>query len=215
MKKLIFVWVLNLVFATMVWAQVSTQDSNWHGPGSNYHLPSFPGWSEERFPIPIGFAPSIPLKGVEDIRFSPGWAKPQNQQFWTYAFLWYLEGSPKISEDSLERYLMAYYSGLYLANTWGDSVRLLDRVSVVANIKASSVSDGSVASFSGEIRMNDYMEKKPITLRIKIHQKPCLDGKMAFFFELSPKPFSDRVWKSLDQLWVDFDCNKAVDKKGK
>ena len=38
-----------------------------------YTLPSPEGWGIERFGIPIEFAPTIPYKGVEDVRFAPGW----------------------------------------------------------------------------------------------------------------------------------------------
>lgn len=205
-------WAIVSVFATKVKAQVNTQDSVWNGYRFSYYLPSLPGWGEERFPIPIGFAPSIPLKGVEDLRFSPDWAKPQSQQYWTYAFLWYLDGSPKITKDSLARYLTAYYSGLYYANTQGDSIRLLDQVAVTAKINTVPASKGMEASFLGDIRMNDYMQRKPITLRVKIHMRNCPNGKTALFFQLSPRPFSDEIWKSLDQIWKDFSCNDGAGK---
>ena len=42
---------------------------------SLYTLPAPAHWGIERFPIPIGFAQQIPYKGMEDIRFTPGWAK--------------------------------------------------------------------------------------------------------------------------------------------
>lgn len=202
-------WAIVSVFTSKVWAQAGSLDSVWNGPKSIYYLPSIPGWVEERFPIPIGFAPDIPLKGVEDIRFSPGWANPQSPHYWTYAFLWFLEGSPKITKDSLERYLTTYYSGLYKANTQGDSVRLLNRVSVKAKIKTVPALMGEDASFTGDIRMNDHMQKKPLTLLVKVQVKPCLNGKTALFFELSPKPFSDEIWKTVDQFWVDFICKKV------
>jgi hypothetical protein len=38
---------------------------------------------------------------------------------------------------------------------------------------------------------------------------PCNEpGKEFVFFELSPQPFTHTVWKSLDQLWQEFECKK-------
>src|SRR4051812_6700953 len=61
-----------------------------------YALTAPEGWGVERFAIPIEFAPSIPYKGVEDIRFAPGWSDAKSNEYWTYAFLWYLDGKPAI-----------------------------------------------------------------------------------------------------------------------
>ena len=73
MKNILFIIVLLLFLKT------SGQNANegfdgkkWEAP---YVLHTIKGWDVERFLIPISFAPTIPYKGVEDIRFTPGWAK--------------------------------------------------------------------------------------------------------------------------------------------
>jgi hypothetical protein len=53
------------------------------------------------------------------------------------------------------------------------------------------------------------MTRKPITLHGRVRIVPCNEpGKEFVFFELSPQPFTHTVWKSLDQLWQEFECNK-------
>ncbi|MEM6686976.1 MAG: hypothetical protein AAF617_14435, partial [Bacteroidota bacterium] len=32
-------------------------------------------WRTEMIPMPLSFAPQIPLKGMEEVRFSKGWAQ--------------------------------------------------------------------------------------------------------------------------------------------
>ena len=81
----------------------------WEAP---YHLPIPKGWTIERFLIPISFAPQISYKGVEDIRFTPGWGDIKSEEYWTYAFLWYLDGSPKTDANIIAANLKAYYTGL-------------------------------------------------------------------------------------------------------
>ena len=75
MKNILFV-IVSLLFL-----KTSGQNANegfdakkWIAP---YVLDTLKGWDVERFLIPISFAPSIPYKGIEDIRFAPGWAKKQ------------------------------------------------------------------------------------------------------------------------------------------
>ena len=88
--------------------------SKWEAP---YFLAAPAGWDVERFPIPIAFAPQIPYHGVEDIRFTPGWARSTSDDYWTYAFLWYLDSMPEINERIIENNLRAYYTGLINSNT--------------------------------------------------------------------------------------------------
>ena len=45
------------------------------------------------------FAPSIKYKGVEDIRFTPGWGKAGSEEYWTYAFLWFLDDEPFVNNE--------------------------------------------------------------------------------------------------------------------
>ena len=106
---------------------VSAQDSTkiefdghkWEAP---YHLPIPESWTIERFPIPISFAPQISYKGVEDIRFTPGWGNASSDEYWTYAFLWSLEGAPKIDATITAANLKAYYPGLIEINREGYKV---------------------------------------------------------------------------------------------
>ena len=81
-----------------------------------YALAAPQGWGIERFTIPIEFAPSIPYKGVEDLRFAPGWSDPKSTEYWTYAFLWSLDGKPEITPQITEQNLTAYYTGLIARN---------------------------------------------------------------------------------------------------
>ena len=85
----------------------------WEAP---YTLPIPKDWSIERFLIPISFAPKISYKGVEDIRFTPGWGKGISDEYWSYAFLWYLEGDVEIDTAIICSNLKAYYTGLVATN---------------------------------------------------------------------------------------------------
>src|SRR5688500_2734436 len=43
------------------------------------------GWRTETIPFPLGFAPTLPYTGIEELRFAPGMFKAGSDDFWTYA----------------------------------------------------------------------------------------------------------------------------------
>jgi hypothetical protein len=177
----------------------------WNAP---YVLDTIKGWDVERFLIPISFAPSITYKGVEDIRFTPGWAKRSTSEYWSYAFLWWLDGAPAFNASTIENNLIAYYTGLIKVNS--DSGRIAGKLfQVTAVIKQRTTEKGDLNTFEGSVKMLDYMSLEPITLNFTIHIKSCpSQDKTYVFHEISPMPYSDDVWKKLHQLWVNFKCNK-------
>jgi hypothetical protein len=59
-------------------------DSHTWKPPYRFDIPK--GWGVERFPIPIEFAPQVNYKGVEDVRFAPGWGDKTSEQYWSYTF---------------------------------------------------------------------------------------------------------------------------------
>src|SRR5882757_10892368 len=83
---------------------------------TEYTLPQPDKWGKEKIPFPIEFAPSIPFKGMEEIRFTPGWGDNKSEDYWSYTFVWFVEGVPVITQDSLKKYLTQYYTGLYFTN---------------------------------------------------------------------------------------------------
>ena len=177
----------------------------WEAP---YVLDTLKGWDVERFLMPISFAPSISYKGIEDIRFTPGWAKKTTDEYWSYAFLWYLDGTPAFDANTIEKNLKAYYTGLIKVNT--DSSKIADKLfPVTSSIKSRSTEKGDLKTFEGSVTMLDYMSQQPITLNFVIHIASCAGKDKTFVFhEISARPYSDEVWIRLHQLWVNFKCNK-------
>jgi hypothetical protein len=170
-----------------------------------YTLPTPKDWGIERFTLPISFAPTIAYKGVEDIRFTPGWGKAQSEEYWSYAFLWYLDGKIKMDAPTIESNLKAYYIGLIGVN--GSKIPAEKLIPVVTSFKAVKRAKGDIKTFIGTVKMLDYMEQKPITLNCKVHWKSCAGQNNSFiFYELSPQPLKHAVWLNLDELWLGFKC---------
>ena len=176
-----------------------------------YSLATPDGWNIERFSIPIDFAPTINYQGVEDIRFTPGWADAASDSYWTYAFLWYLEGKQENNPEIIEKNLAAYYNGLIGRNIDKRNIPK-DKISdVVVKINEASTDDGDLQTYSGTINMLDYMAQKPMTLNCVVHIKLCPDqpDNTFVFYEISPRPLNDNVWKELSNLWTTFECSRT------
>jgi hypothetical protein len=180
----------------------------WEAP---YHLSIPANWTIERFLIPISFAPKIPYTGVEDIRFAPGWGNVKSEEYWSYAFLWYLDGMPETSCAIIEDNLKEYYTGLIHINT--DSAKLGAIPEKLRQVKTSfkeiQADKGDLKTFTGKVEMLDYMQLKLITLNCIVRMRTCSqENKTILFYQLSPKPYSDKIWLSFNQLWLDFACKK-------
>ena len=206
MKIILFV-ILSLLFLKSSGqnAKEGFDGHKWEAP---YVLDTIKGWGIERFLIPISFAPTIPYKGVEDIRFTPGWAQRTTSEYWSYAFLWYLDGYQTFDAKTIENNLHAYYTGLIKVNR--DSSKIADKLfPVTSSIKTRTTEKGDLKTFEGSVHMLDYMSLQPITLNFVIHIRSCAGKDKTFVFhEISPMPYSDDVWKRLHQFWVNFKCDK-------
>lgn len=191
--------------------EVEFDGKKWDAP---YTLGFTKGWDVERFLLPASFAPQIKYKGVEDIRFAPGWGKSSSGEYWSYAFLWYLNGHINTNANIVEKNLTAYYTGLVASNIEPRKIATEKLVAVKTAIKKVKTVTGDLKTFSGTVYMLDYMEQQPITLNCIVHLKSCAGQNKTFIFnEISPQPYSDKIWQSLHQLWNEFSCSKAVDKK--
>ena len=161
------------------------------------------------FSLPADFAAVMTYKGVEDIRFAPGWGDSTKEDYWSYAFLWWLEANPAIDAASLQKNLQVYYSGLVNRNITGRKIPANKVVPTVAMIKKIKTVAGDLQTFSGSIRMLDYMTQRPITLNTMIHLKDCKDDKhAAVFVEISPKPYKNIIWQQLERLQTNFSCER-------
>lgn len=172
-----------------------------------YVLSTPKGWTEERFSIPIDFAPQIKYKGVEDVRFAPGWGDAKSEQYWSYAYLWWLEGSQAIDAAILQKHLKAYYEGLVARNIKEQNIPADKIVPTLVTAKNVKTSAGDIGTFTGTIRMLDYMTQKPITFNYMAHVKSCnAQSNTAVFIEISPQPFNHSIWIALNQLKNRFEC---------
>jgi hypothetical protein len=153
------------------------------------------GWRTETIPFPLDFAPSLQHRGFEELRFSPGMFKPDAPDFWSYAFVWWLEGEQPPSNDVLQRELGEYFRGL--SNAVAKGKYEFDQ----SRFKATLGADGA-----GRIETYDaFKTGKPITLRVRTRAQRC-GAATALVVTLSPADANGPVWRQLDDLAAAFHC---------
>ena len=155
MKLVLFLIVL--LVSLQVYGQTAHDSFDPHTWEAPYHLPTPTGWNTERFLIPINFAPQIPYQGVEDIRFSPGWAKRTSDEYWTYAFLWYLDKLPETNAGIIAGNLKAYYAGLVKSNTDSAKAASEKAIPVSTLFKKARTDKGDKETYTGAVAMTDFL----------------------------------------------------------
>ncbi|HMF70261.1 MAG TPA: hypothetical protein VK616_02240, partial [Flavitalea sp.] len=169
----------------------------WQPP---YHLLIPEGWSIERFALPPDFAPKLTCKGVEDIRFAPGWGDTTSDEHWTYGFLWWLSQSAKVDAGMLQDNLREYFNGLVQRNL-GAIDPASDMVKTNTSVKKIKTAGEDIETFAGSISMFDYHTKKRMVLNCLIHlKKSIVKDRVPIFFEMSPKNSEHPVWKKLHEI---------------
>lgn len=167
-----------------------------------YVLAKPENWHTETFALPPQFATTLPVKGTEDIRFSPGWAKRSAEDYWTYAFLWVITDKATFTKTQLEKYMCDYYTGLIKANL--KEAKIDTAVAVPVKVKLQNIKTGETdtQTFEGKAAMTDYMTRDPLVLNFRIHVKKAKSGSSvnAVYFEASPQSYKHKVWVQLDEL---------------
>jgi hypothetical protein len=169
----------------------------------SYSLPLPANWGVEKIAFPIVFAPAIPYKGLEEIRFMPGWGDSKSPDYWSYSFLWFIEGTPDINPDTLKLYLTQYYNGLYISN---QKTGLPANNSITqVQLKKIANADEDLETYEGKIITLNFLNKLPLKLNARIHiRKYTAKNHSAVLLEISPQDYKHTVWDQLDGIVAGF-----------
>jgi hypothetical protein len=166
------------------------------------------GWRIERYLFPPPFAPNVKLKGIEELRLPPGWGVASSNQYWSAAFLLWLDKNQTINADVLKEMLTTYFDGLIKANITPDTSKD-ELIPTSVNIQKIKPEADDIETYSATINMLDFQAMKPITLNYMAHVKSCNDkNHFPVFAELSPKPYSDALWNDLKKMKQQFECDE-------
>ncbi|MCA9303616.1 MAG: hypothetical protein KC996_05810 [Phycisphaerales bacterium] len=147
-------------------------------------------WLSETIDFPPGFAPDLPT-GKEDLRFPPGWRKPDSEEFWSYAIVMTLD-EPTPGTNRIEEILDLYYDGLMSAFGVGrDSNEPIDPAQI--KVKQTSANHYEAAMHI----IDGFATFKPINIRIKLITESKSDNRSIVKLRVSPQPDEHKIWAAL------------------
>ena len=165
-----------------------------------FTLPIPAGWRTETIPFPLSFAPDLEYAGVEELRFAPGMFEPEREDFWSYAFVWWLEGEHELDDQRLGRDLSVYFRGLVGAVLESKEQDPPD-LGYKANLTPGTADGKGGATLEGTVETHDaFVTGKNLVLNVKVMPLASLNGVTVFFFALSPQPFDHGIWKELEAI---------------
>jgi len=168
---------------------------------ARFTWPTPAGWKHETIPFPLDFAPELPYRGVEELRFMPGFFDPNSSGFWSYAFVWWIEGQPKLDTAVLTSNVHTYFVGLARAVAEG-------KFPVDPSTFQVSLVPGEGRSFSGTLRVLDaFKTHKDIDLLARIRITECADHT-AVLAAIAPPPWTPEKTEALEGCVRAFDCTR-------
>jgi hypothetical protein len=168
------------------------------GPAAAWAVPE--GWKHEVIPFPLGFAPGLAHRGVEELRFPPGFLDEGAPNRWSYTFVWRLEDAAELDEEALAAELTEYFRGLLVAVD-GDQQRITPE-DVVARAKA----DGDHFAISAHI-IDTFRSAQPVDLVGTARRTACGTGAL-WTFVLAPE--GSPIRGALDALAATAACDQPV-----
>jgi hypothetical protein len=172
------------------------------GPPQAWPVPT--AWLAEEFPFPLEFAPSLPHKGVEELRFAPGMFDPNTLGYWTYAFVWRLDDAAQLTPVQLGDELTAYFRGLLIAVD-GDKHRIPDPSIIAASVEPGNV--GSDDQFVIKAHIVDaFTTGKPMDLIGYADRHTCHNGSL-WVFGFAP---GDLSLQRVRQVTAAAECDQPI-----
>ena len=155
--------------------------------------PALEGWRTETIPFPLDFAPTLPYTGFEELRFAPGFGKPDQPQFFTYGFLWVIPAVIELKRDQLERDLKVYFDGLMKSVA---ESKKFDGAFINTKVIVTVAPPGpDMIAFNATVETYDsFFTRKPVTLVMHvIPNVKVLDGWRVHYFEATTDPMKPEV----------------------
>lgn len=179
---------------------------------ASFHWPVPEGWKQETIPFPLEFAPDLAYRGVEELRFAPDFFEPDAPTYFSYAFVWWLEGRTELDAPRLERDLARYFAGL--CGAVGEGKFTFDpgrfKAKLEPGTEPAALPIPGARSLQGTLDAYDPFKKgngREISLNLRLAIGGCPDaGRQVVLVTASPKPRGDAIWKALGEREASFRC---------
>ena len=150
------------------------------------------GWRFELIPFPLEFAPTISLAGFEELLFAPGMYDPETEDFFSYVFIWQVELSDIIDNETLKQYFVDYYAGLYKVVSGDKKGKSIDVTLDQENNKFNGIIDW----------VEPFKTRQPQRLRFSGFQQICKDNTLRITVHVSPQPQNHQIWQNMQAIKI-------------
>jgi hypothetical protein len=164
-------------------------------------LPAPTDWQLEQFSLPPIFAPTVPYKGMEELRFSPDMFKKDAPNYFTYIFAARFDNTRSVSLTDISSYLLTYFKGLCSKTAADRKLSPVDTNAITVAI-APKRSAGTARIYSITLHaFGVFTDGAPVTLNmeVKVLQDPAV-ARVYLLFIVSPQPKTAPVWEQLYDL---------------
>ena len=174
-------------------------------------------WKGERIQLPPPFAPAMKLKGTEEIRFAPGMFDAGSATFFSYAFVFSVSKDQALTEDIIQREILAYYRGLSESilkrkkvNADADKFTFkLQQAKEAAGTPEKVAASAKAVQYHGELNWTEpFVTAKPQVLYFEIQSwADPATSRNYLFVCTSPKPRgdADATWTELRAIRRSFE----------
>ena len=162
-------------------------------------------WTFERFALPPQFAPDIPYKGAEELRFSPGMFKKDSATYFTYAFVAQLDNVTTISQANISDYLLKYFKGL-CSSVAKDRKLVIDTTQIAVTIEKKKGTAAKEIIYNASVNVfGVFVDGAPVKLNMEVKVLMNTSAKKTYLlFIASPREKTDAVWKNLYEIQKEF-----------
>jgi hypothetical protein len=166
-------------------------------------------WEFERFALPPGFAPGIPYKGVEELRFSPGMFKKDSATYFTYAFVAQLDSVTAISQTEIHDYLFKYFKGL-CSGVAKDRKLVIDTANIDVTTEKKKGLPAGEHIYTGSLNIfGVFTDGAPVKLNAEVKVVKDMAGKKTYLvFIASPLEKTNANWIELYKIQKEFTMPK-------
>ncbi len=156
------------------------------------------GWKGETILLPPEFARKMKWKGVETIRFAPGMFKPDQDDFFSYCFVFWFPKEKLPGGKEIQEQMLTYYQGLCEAVS---RTRLRDVDVKKFKLKLEPAKDRKL-KWIGTLNWREpFVTGKPQTLRFVIRGQIQEKTKSTYLaVAVSPQKADHQIWKDLEKV---------------
>jgi hypothetical protein len=170
-------------------------------------------WRFESYEFPVSWSPKLPFHGIEDLLFAPRFDDREGPEYHSLAWIWWLEGAPRIDAAILQSTLLEYFRGLSVER--GGNNHFEPDLSKVSTAEPSEAepSEAGRSEAGGRRWKTDVVTYDThavlITLHVDVEARACADHT-ALLFALSPAPRDAAIWTDMSSILSTFRCNREL-----